>query len=257
MTTQNRTMWFLVPVLLLAIWGSSASAVETVPPRKIAIVSLIGDSLTIVHAQQQLGSRIDRNSHESISILDGSIDREALLASDDAIKNAAGQTSTVLLKSSSTLSVRQADFFDGQKFVPPSELETSLKTQGATHLLLLTKFRAEARFESRTHSVGHGMIEGVGFYFDRQTVTYRTETGERGIGFLAPYAYFKVSLIELATLSIVKQQTITASWLVSEARSREKSNPWDALTPTEKANSLRFLIKREVLRAVAELVGTS
>lgn len=236
---------------------ASAIAGPDAGQRKYAVLSLIGDSLTVVTYRPSIGSQIDRNDHKTFALPDAIFDQAALLAVDEALRKVDPKASTTLLAPSSpTLRAEQGHLLDGQRFAPSEGLDGALKKDGATHLLLVTKHRADTNLQTGGSTVGSGKLEGLGYYIDRQLPMYRSDTGEQGVGFLAPYVYFKISLIDLATSTVLKQHTVTATTTLSAARARSKESfdPWDVLSPSQKIDTLRGMIRREIVNAVPALI---
>jgi hypothetical protein len=224
--------------------------------RSYAVMSLIGDKMSIVTYQMTTGTHIDRNLHESIAIEDGTFDKTGLIAASTALKRADLQATVQLFApKSSDLFNNQSRFFDGNQAKLPEAVSSALKASGATHLVLITKHREEARLRAANQSVGSGMLEGLGFYVDRVKRMTDGDTGERGVGFLAPYAYVKLSLIDLSTGTVLHSETMTESTTIATSRNKESLNPWEALSPTEKVEVLNDIIKREVSRAVPLLIA--
>jgi hypothetical protein len=77
--------------------------------------------------------------------------------------------------------------------VIPDEIATVLKSSSGTHLIVLTKYRGEARLQAAQFNLDSGKLAGLGFYVDRQYRLSRTDTGQRGIGFPAPFVCIKLS----------------------------------------------------------------
>lgn len=223
--------------------------------RKYAVLSLIGDSLSVVAYSPVTGHIVDPNRHETIPLADANFDHTVLLAASQALQIAEPATeAALLLPSSPTAYLEQRKLLNDQRFYAPEWLDQALKGVSATHLLLFTKLRAEARLQIQGSKVGSGHLEGLGYYVDRYLPLRRSDTGERGVGFLAPYAYFQISLIELSTSTILGRQLVTASTTFSAARNKEGLSPWDSLSASQKVTALDEMIKREVANAVPLLV---
>jgi len=241
-------------VALLLCMASAVAGPDAVQ-RKFALMSLIGNSLTVVTHRPNTGALTDQNTQEIVDLPDAAFDRAALLAMDDALRAADSNTSAIMISpSSAALRTEQGRLLDGQRFVSFQALDEVLNRAGATHLMLVTKHRAETALQTANFKTGSGMLEGLGFYIDRDKPLTRSDTGQRGIGFLAPYAYFKISLVDLATSTVQKEQAVTATTTRSAARSKDSVDPWDALSPTQKTSILRGMITREIARAVPALI---
>ena len=65
------------------------------------------------------------------------------------------------------------------------------------------------------------------------------ETNEIGTGFLAPFAYVKVTLVDATTMAVIREQDVEESNTMLTGKSL---NPLDALTPAQKTAALRSMI---------------
>lgn len=238
--------------LLLATAGSASPENEA---RVYAVLSLVGDKINVVTYQGATGSSLDRNVHESIPVTSGVFDKAALLAADDALKRHDTAVRVSMLASSTPdLFANQDRFFDGSRIVLPKEIESAARAEGATHLVLITKYRGDAHLQAQNQALGSGKLEGIGFYVDPVKVLIRSDTGERGRGFLAPFVYIKVSLVDLNTSTVIREQVVTSTTTLSAART-EGSNPWDALSPAQKVDILRRMIDKELFRVIPQITA--
>jgi hypothetical protein len=94
----------------------------------------------------------------------------------------------------------------------------------------------------------------LGFYVDDSTVTNVGGAGGSARGFMAPYAYFRVSLVDLASGKLVIEERLTVSQAQSAQQLEKGSDPWEVLTPAQKIEMLRRLIEEGVKRAVPLLL---
>lgn len=130
-------------------------------------------------------------------------------------------------------------------------LKEMLAKVGATHLLLVSKHRGEARLLFADGRMGNGFLEGLGFYIDRNNRVENVQTGDTSFGYLAPFAYFRVALIDLAASRVLGEEVVTASRAIG---AQDKSNPWDVLSGDQKVTLLQDFIRAETRRAVTALV---
>jgi hypothetical protein len=224
--------------------------------RFYVVVSLVGDQINVVNYQPTTGSSLDHNLHKSILVKDTVFDRDVLLAADEALKrHDAGARVRLLVSSTPGLFEHQDRFFDGSRVALPKEIDSAARAGGATHLLLVTKYRAEAAVQFTNEKAGSGKLEGLGFYVDQVKETIRTDTGEVGRGFLAGFVYIKVALVDLNTSIVVREQPITATAALSAANSKAGGDPWDALSPAEKLDMLHGMIKQELARVVPQIIA--
>lgn len=237
---------------------SAAASQPRPPPRHYAVMSLLGDALRVVTYRPQVGSHLDRNQLTLIPMPAGLFDHAVLRAVDRGIQTSVSPPSAapVFLGASSQLTESAPDkLFDGARLVLPESALAAIQGTAATHLILVTRTRAPANLQAlRTH-VGSGFLEGPGFYIDHVLKMTDSETNETGKGFLAPFLYLKLSLIEMATLTTLSSQTITATGTFSVARNRESFDPWQALSPAEKLTVMQKMIATEVKRVMPALLA--
>ncbi|MBC7995409.1 MAG: hypothetical protein H7Z15_19430 [Rhizobacter sp.] len=233
--------------------ATAASAAEG--PRTYAVISLIGDKMSVVTYQMSTGSNIDRNRRETIDMTDGLFDRIALSTIEKALNAQPDKPRSQLFElASPSLFTRQDRFFSDGKLVLPEAIHSALKADGATHLLLVTKFRAEARMQADGAKVGSGVVEGLGFYIDNVTEMLNVKTRRQSTGFLAPFAFMRLSLVDLGSSAVLRQKSIEASTMTSTAN-KEAYNPWDTLSPADKIERLRYLVDTELTKGVASLLA--
>jgi hypothetical protein len=135
-------------------------------------------------------------------------------AADDAIKRALPGAQSVMLEvHDPAVYAAQSRALDegGDTRLVLAALGATVAQSKATHLLLFTKQRHEAMLRLRDGSVGSGRLEGLGFYVDRAMRLQNPDTGEYYLGFLSPFAYFRVSLIEAATGKPLGEESVYAS----------------------------------------------
>lgn len=230
-----------------------------------ALLSLIGDKLEIVIKQHQIGSNLNQNRRQPIPIDNPVFDSTAAQAAGNSIKRAQPNAELALLNArSAVLFEKQRLLFDerGDKIDVPEAIVSAAKQQGANRLLLVLKRRDDANFlftASGTYADG-GKLEGLGFFLDgtMQVNTYDEKSHQRtaaGKGFIAPYAYIEVILLDTATLRILGRRAISASRMVGSGRAgQDIDEPWNALSSADKVRHVNQLIEREVTKATLEIV---
>jgi hypothetical protein len=108
--------------------------------------------------------------------------------------------------------------------------------------------------KARKASMGSGHLEGLQLYVDRETRMRHSDTGEAGIGFLAPYAYMKLVLVNLATGAVEREKVISASNTISVARNKDGFDPWDTLDTAQKVTAINRLVRAELGKVVSGLL---
>jgi hypothetical protein len=225
--------------------------------RRYAVLSLIGDRLLLVSRDMSTGSQLDRNQRSYVELPDATLDNATAIAVDDALQKAGAGSGTVLLSlRDPRIIALQRDMLEGNGETAAllAGLRDRLGQVKATHLVVATKYRHESMLRMADGHVGSGNLEGLGFYIDHTLRTRDTDTGESGTGFLAPFAYFRLSLVELGNWKVLREERVLASATRSAARSKSR-HPWDAMSATEKARLLQTIIRRDVMLTVPKLVA--
>jgi hypothetical protein len=151
----------------------------------------------------------------------------------------------------------QERLFAGTRLALPPEILVAIKATQASRLVLLTKHRAPARLQAYHAFIGTGMLEGLGFYVDRQKPIRSFDTSELARGYIAPYVYVQVSLVDLATSEVVRNELVMATATVSAADGKTGMDPWDAMPAERKVAWLRDTLAHEVSRVVPTLVANA
>ncbi|MDC8770270.1 PI-PLC domain-containing protein [Roseateles albus] len=229
---------------------------EAAAKRSYVAISLLGDDVKVILREKQTGTRLDANVKESFTLAGGVFDAAALAAMDQSVRRADPGAKVFALKLSSAKVLGDpAALIDGDRLVVPAALAPTLAQLNASHLLLLTPHRAESKIRTRDQaSIGLGSFEGLGYYLDRET-EMRSESGDnQRKGFLAPYVYFKVTLVNLATLKVEGRKFITEGYATIGKKGSEAVDAWDILTALEKMELLRDMLKQETSDAVEALI---
>ena len=217
-----------------------------------AVVALFGDDLSIVTYQSTTGSSLDRNEHQHIALTDGHYDRLATELSSDVIHRAM-PTARV-----EPLTLPDDVLAGGLEASLPSLLDrvrTTLKDRDTHYLVVISKFRGDAHLRMASGTIGSGKLAGIGFYIDPIKRMKKTSTGESGRGFVAPFAYLDVTLVDLRTGEVIRSEAATESMTRANVGPSTTLNPWEAMTPEQKADAIDVVVRRAVLRAVPRLVA--
>jgi hypothetical protein len=248
---EHMTRAALLASGLLAL----AAAAPAAEPR-YAVLSLLSDQLTIVTHDMGTGSQLDANHRTILKVPDHGLDKREVLALDDALRRAGAEAPVLLFTTDPAIFARQSELLDVQ--AAPAALLDALKpvltSARATHLVLASKYRHEAHLSLADGYIGSGQLEGLGFYVDRTYRTKRADTGERGVGFLAPFAYFRLTLIDLGTGQVLRDIPVFASTTRSASRG-ESGEAWDAMSANDKVRILEALLRQETAREVPRLIA--
>lgn len=244
-----------MPLLLTAGTAAAADGVAATG-RRYSVMSLVGDRLDVVTYRLAAGTNRDANVHNPVALEGGVFDKAALLSVERALARTDRTAAVQLLAVAAPEAFeRQNRFFEGGKATLPPSIDAAARSGGSTHLVLVTKYRHEANLQLADSKTGSGMLEGLGFYIDRAARMIESGSGQHSIGFLAPFAYIKLTLIDLQTSTVVRQLSGAASTTFAASRAKQGADPWDALEPAEKIDVLRRLLTEEVERLIPELVA--
>jgi hypothetical protein len=247
----------LVVCALLSI--GSASAQTTPSPLRYALLSAVGDQLTVVYARTQTGSRLDRNDREVAALPDNALDRMILRSLDAAFrKNAQASEVAALAAANASMFKVQREALAGLK---PDDaavraFAAALPSGGADRLLMVLKHRAEARIPVENGTIGAGRLEGVGFYVDRVTVLKSLGSRNLGTGFLAPFAYVRLVVAD-ANGNVLAEQALEAAANFGIGDAPNALQPWEVLDANAKAVVLDNLLKGEIERALPSLLASA
>ena len=226
--------------------------------RHYAILSLVGDEMMIVQREMQTGTRLEANSRQSVSMPDATIDRSVLLGVEDAIRRAEPSAKTTLL-----VSRRQAVYDSvaraldkggttAQAYEAVKPVVASAK--GATHVILVTKYKHATMMRIHNGYIGSGWLEGVGFYVDYGSTARSPITNDNERGLISPYAYFRVSLIDAASGKVIHEDRVIGSNPYT-VDSGTIGDAWRAITPQEKEKRLQDMIREETARVVPTVIA--
>lgn len=241
--------------LVCAVAGMAGSASAQTQPPKIAVVSLIGDAITVDEYVGQTGTMFDPLTHQTFAVSSPLFDQTALLSAQDALKKLypVAQVATLAPPRAGSDS-DPAKLLATGKVDPANPLIAALRKEGYAQLIVIEKLRAPARMQLRSESVGRGHVKGLGFYVDRKYEIRKIDTGDTTTGFIAPYAYIKLSLVDMDKLAVLRDSPIIQDRVEADFNFRAGVSPWDALTPAQKTKMLRELVTRGVANALPVLM---
>lgn len=232
-----------------------AGVASAAAPTSYAVLSLVGDKIDIVTYQPQIGSQLDSNTHMPLAFPSDEFDTVALRTVNRAIKaSAPGLPVALLAASTAETFTGQAAMFSGDHVTLPAEMDAAVRREGATTLVLITKHHGEARMLVQQGYIGSGKIEGLGFYVDTNTHMQAQETGERSVGFLAPFVYIDVWLIDVATGTVTRRASVASGQAISTAHNPESVHPWDVISTEAKVATLKTMLADDLAAIVPGLI---
>lgn len=241
---------------VMFVLGLALAAAVSAAPRTVAVVSLIGDKLEVVYPQMTTGSRLDQNVRHAIDDRGGEFDRFTLGAVAQAIAEVDLSIGTALISMGpSSLHDRPDKLFEGKQAVLPGRVVDELERLRAQYLLLVTKHRDETKLQFTNTRTGVGTVRGIGFYIDLEKRVRLESSGAEAAGLLAPFAYFRLSLVDVQTGLLVREEKVTLMDVLPMAGRVGVTEPWQLLDAKQKVAHLEGMIKRgmkENMRALLE-----
>lgn len=242
----------------LAAMAASAQTAGTPAKRSYLVLSLLGDSITAVTQQTRTGTRIGQNIQDTMTLPEGIFDKPALTSVESAIKGVEPAADVTILFVGAVKALGDTEKFSaGDELRLPPKVDGWLKQVNTTHLLLVTPYRAEANIKGDRDGVGSGMLQGMGFFIDRELTVMNMQTGQKRAGYLAPYTYFKLQLVDRATGKIVGQQLVAEAVMLGDvARNEGAGDPWEMMSTPDKVTALRGMLNEQIAQRVPKLLAT-
>jgi len=97
-------------------------------------------------------------------------------------------------------------------------------------------------------------VQGIGFYIDDDIRLKVRETGNSADGLLAPFVYVRVSVVDVQSGEVVREEVVREMRTYSTAQNPNAAGPWDVLSAEEKIAALHKLIDRSVGEATDRLL---
>jgi hypothetical protein len=223
---------------------------------KIAILSLVGDRLTVVVRQDSTGSVIDQNRRTTLPLAGRQLDDFVLEVADNAIRAAfPGATPTLLRATGDALYAVQDQVLDAESSDEIARLQSGLREtlagRDVDRLLLVLKARGPAEWAQ-----SKGKLEGLGFFV---VPPFHRDQRHNGApvhpGTVSAYAGLRVLLLDARSLAVLKEDWTLAHTLRRAPRDADTYDEWRRLTPEQKDAALRQLLRREIRRMVPPLFG--
>ena len=233
-------------VLACALVGAVAAHAQD----RYAVISLIGDKMQLAYARGVEGQPVDRIERRYIPLDDSSIDRAALLAANEQIQKLKPGSEPVLLQAF------DRSYFDtsGGTGAVVEWIRQLVKDKKVTRAIIITKLTYEGIPDLQKAFVGSRWLEGVGFFVGRTPPPTGSDPMSAGPGFLSPFAYFQVTLVDLRSGQVLREERGLASTAIS-ATSTDSGNPWDTLSGTQKVQTLTSLVSRELALVMPKVMG--
>lgn len=240
--------------MTLSLLGAAAQA--QADTRSFGIYSELAREVSIVVFQEATGSNLSNNLRDRIQVPNGAMDVVALIAMKDTLAESGVKTAPWPIAPLDTdLFDATGDFSEGATVKIPADLADEGRKRGISHLLLLTRVRGDAKLKSGNGTLGVGKLEGLGFYVDRQTPLRLEGTMKTGNGFIAPYVYMRLTMLDAKSGKVVRSKVVTSGFVISPAESATNVHPWEVMTAKQKIDAVSNLMRDEVRRVLPEVIG--
>ncbi|KPF70031.1 hypothetical protein IP84_04080 [beta proteobacterium AAP99] len=240
--------------LLPALHAQSAPSAAPDPPTpgpRYAIASVLGEDISVVGAQPTVGTSLDRNQQTRVPLPDGGLDNALMLMTERLLRTQCRRcTASFLRVDPAALGVPALSLTDAA-LAPALE---AARASGADRLLLLSPHRGEPELQTSRGAVGHGHVQGLGFYLDRTYKLRRSDTGELAQGFLGAFANFRVQVIDVASGKTLLNEAVRTGTTRSAARAAD-GDPWQAIPDDRKVSFLVGLVRMELQRLPPPVVA--
>lgn len=213
----------------------------------IAVLSLVGDQMDVVSQVMQTGRLLETNEHQFVDIGAADVDIAALRAAKGVFARLDPSADVALLTASHREWYGAQDsLFDGGRARLPAELGAALQREHAGQLVLITKYRAEAKMQAYDTKMGSGKVAGLGFYIDFNSNMRDVGTNETSHGYISPFAFVRLTLIDTATGNVLRDTTRTETDMILGKGDQADRNPWQVLSAKRKLDELRDLLGKAV-----------
>ena len=233
---MRRFLLALATFLSLAAFDAAA--------QRYAVISLIGDRMQLAYAKGVEGQPVDRIERRWVTLDDTTIDRAALLAVNEGLREMVPGSEPVLLQAFERplfdISAGTAAVVDHIR-----QLVRNEKGPRVTRAVIISKTTYDGIPALQKPHIGSGTLEGVGFFVGRTPPPAGLDPNSAGPGFLSPFAYFEVALVDLVSGRVLNRERGTASNAIS-AQGTDTGNPWDTLSGQQKVQAIVNLVQTEL-----------
>lgn len=249
-----------VAALAAMLLGLATTGNAQVAPRSYAVMSLIGNEVSIHTVRHEVGVRVSGENRSVAEVTDPVFDDIALRMADTVIKGVQSDAKPVLMMTQDKgLYKAQNEMFESIDANKDNReyLLSLLKDRQVSHLVLITKLRDNAALKmARGQVAGNGRLEGLGFFIDDTFQARNIASNESEWGIVAPFAYVKIRLLDARTLEVVREsRALESHVLARSSATADAMGTWNAVSSEEKINFMRSLIRGAMEHAIPELLA--
>jgi len=243
-------------LLLCLVFAASnvAAAADT-----YVVMSLVGDHVTVITSEKQLGSNFDLNHQQVVTVNGRGLDDFASRVADATIEQSQPSATVTMLRANDPAlyalrnSWLDADAGDVKSLV--TSAATFVAPSSDARLLLIAPYRADLELKTdQGYAFTGSKIAGLGLYVGAGSQVYADR--EIGAAFLGVFANFQLLLINLQSNAIEAHERVTAGETYPSSLAPDR-NPINALSDAQKTEALQKLIKREIERVLPGMLGSA
>ncbi|MES2017442.1 MAG: hypothetical protein V4484_13195 [Pseudomonadota bacterium] len=225
-------------------------------PRSYAVMSLVGDTVHTRSLVPAYGN--DAETNVLVPITDRVFDVSALTTANTAIQRfQPGAKVVALMTDDRGLYAAQNAMFDAPAANQENRayLRSLLKERGVTHLILVTKLKANLVIPLKVGTTGTGSAEGLGILIDDTTWLRNVKTGYQH-GLLAPFAYMTLRLLDADTLDVVAEAQVKPSTIIVDPmREPDAKSVWESLPTAKKVSAIESVLTCGLKSAIPVLLA--
>ncbi|HSY26196.1 MAG TPA: hypothetical protein VK832_01725, partial [Burkholderiaceae bacterium] len=213
--TQMARFAVKTSIVFAGLCSAISANAQAIDPQNYAVLSLIGDNLSLVVYTGATGTNNKPTRKELIPSSTTVFDDAAAHGAAEAIKQFQPDATEKLFSTNAPILYKlQGKIFDSGSDGDAARdvIRTVLKDSPVTRLIVITKYKSYAHLKMPTLNsyLGSGELEGIGYYVD-DLKRVRAESGERGKGFLSSFAYVRATLLDAKTLEVIRDQVNVSS----------------------------------------------
>lgn len=244
--------------------GMSRAQAAEAPPQYV-VVSAIGQGFTIVRKRVDAGGHMGGVSRDAYPFSDATFDDAILDAAERTVRQAqpVDAPRVVRARVSGMLVDDRAYEVDP---IAVARLIDAVRPNVAdakhARLIVVTPVRAPIQVSVEVGALGpagpqghtgEAAEAGLGYYLDGETMIWDRRHHENNQGYLAVFANIQLLLIDFDSRTVIAREISSEAEMYTASR-RKASQPWDALTSTEKVAVMRNLVAAKVRKHLPALL---
>lgn len=253
MSGINRRHFVGSPLLLAAGSGRAAPSRIT----SLGVYSLIGDEIDVTVADAPANSRLDGASRHTLEVRQIGFDNIVLRTVRDAVLRSQPDARVLLFRAPNPLpSAEQRAIVAGaRKAELPAWIMQTAERDKLAQLLVIGRHRADAAFPVvEGHTLGRAKLDGVGYHMDPIVLIRNADNGAVAEGLLGAFALFAMVMLDAMTGDVLADVTVHEQRGIAPREHAATNDPWNRLSPTERAETLRDMVELAARRGIAKVL---